>query len=121
MEFAAIPWVQGSLVTLALAVIVSGFWMVFKGHLVPRSHVEDVRADRDARIAQAEKDRDERVAEAEKDAEQWRSLFEQERSAHEATRQAYAEETRAVLLASTEGAQIAAALLTEIRTRQIEA
>ncbi|GAA4221567.1 hypothetical protein FHR32_005139 [Streptosporangium album] len=39
MEFAAIPWVQGSLVTLALAVIASACWLVFKGLLVPqRTH-----------------------------------------------------------------------------------
>jgi len=121
VELAAIPWAQGSLVVIALGVIVSVFTMVYKGLLVPRSHVQDLREDRDARIAQAEKDRDERVADAEKDAETWRRLFEAEREAHETTRRAYAEEIGAALAASTEGAQVAAALLTEIRARQLEA
>jgi hypothetical protein len=53
VDLASIPWVQGSLVTLALAVIFSGFWMVFRGLLVPRSVVEDVRKDRDVRVAEA--------------------------------------------------------------------
>lgn len=106
MEWAQIPIVQLGAVGVLLAVL----WLVFTGRLVPRSTVDDVRADRDARLA-----------EADGDAEQWRSLFEQERAAHEMTRQAHAEEIRAALLASTEGAQIAAALLTEIKARQIEA
>ncbi|MDH2424723.1 hypothetical protein [Sphaerisporangium sp. TRM90804] len=83
---------------------------VLKGVLVHRSVVEDVRADRDAR-----------VKEANDDADQWRRFWESEHAAHETTRQAYAEEIRAALLASTEGAQVAAALLQEIRTRQVEA
>ncbi|MEV0584116.1 hypothetical protein [Nonomuraea sp. NPDC050310] len=85
-------------------------WMIFSGRLVPRSHLEDVRADRDARIA-----------EAQKDAEEWHALYVSECESHGVTRRAYAEEQRAALLASTEGAQIAGALLTEIRNRQIEA
>lgn len=117
MEWAQIPIVQLGAVGVLLAVL----WLVFTGRLVPRTVLEDARKDAEARAAQAEKDRDERVTEAEKDCEQWRVLFDQERQAHETTRQAHAEETRAALLASTEGAQIAAALLTEIKQRQIEA
>ncbi|MGW4425804.1 hypothetical protein [Streptosporangium sp. NPDC004631] len=117
MEWAQIPIVQLGAVGVLLAVL----WLVFTGRLVPRAVLEDARKDAEARAAQAEKDRDERVTEAEKDCEQWRVLFGQERQAHETTRQAHAEEIRAALLASTEGAQIAAALLTEIKTRQIEA
>ncbi|NUW45533.1 hypothetical protein [Nonomuraea rhodomycinica] len=68
--------------------------------------MEDLRSDRDAR-----------VAEANEDAEQWRALYVGECEAHDLTRRAHAEEIRAALLASTEGAQIAAALLKELRTQ----
>jgi flagellar biosynthesis/type III secretory pathway M-ring protein FliF/YscJ len=116
LEWAQIPVVQLGAVGVVFAIV----WLVVKGILVPRAVLEDARKDAEARATQAEKDRDERVAEAEKDCDQWRLLFDQERSAHETTRQAHAEEIRAALLASTEGAQIAAALLTEIRARQLE-
>jgi hypothetical protein len=106
VEWAQIPIVQGGAVGLVLAII----WLIALGRLVPRSTLEDVRADRDARIA-----------EANDDATQWQQLYISECQAHETTRKAHAEETRAALVASTEGAQIAAALLTEIRNRQIEA
>lgn len=36
LDFAAIPWVQGSLVVVALSVVVSVFAMVYKGLLIPR-------------------------------------------------------------------------------------
>jgi len=114
LEWAQIPIVQGGAVVLLAACV----WLVVKGLLVPRSVLEDARKDAEARAAQAEKDRDARVAEAEKDCEQWRALFEQERQSHNLTRRAHAEEVRAALLASTEGAQVAAALLDEIRARQ---
>ncbi|MFN2636922.1 MAG: hypothetical protein ABR585_07850 [Gemmatimonadaceae bacterium] len=117
MEWAQIPIVQGGAVGLVLAIV----WLVVKGFLVPRAVLEDARKDAEARATQAQQDRDERVAEAEKDCEAWQRLFELERQAHETTRQAHGEETRAVLVAATEGAQIAAALLTEIKARQIEA
>lgn len=58
---------------------------------------------------------------ATKDGDQWRKLYESERSAHELTRQAHAEETKAALQAAVEGAQTAAALLEEIKKRQGEA
>ncbi|WP_068922209.1 hypothetical protein [Planobispora rosea] len=106
MEWAQIPIVQGG----AVAVLLAALWLVLRGQLVPRSTLEDVRADRDARIA-----------EANADAEAWRQLYVSECEAHQTTRQAHAEEVRAALLASTEGAAVAAALLTEIRERQIEA
>ncbi|MFC7591016.1 hypothetical protein ACFQYP_64765 [Nonomuraea antimicrobica] len=61
------------------------------------------------------------MAEAAADAEEWRQLYVAECEAHELTRRAHAEEIRAALLASTEGAQVAAALLEEIRTKQIGA
>jgi uncharacterized protein (DUF2384 family) len=122
VEWAQIPVVQLG----ALGVLLAVLWLVFKGHLVPstlvpRTTLEDVRADRDARVAQANADRDARVAEANADATDWRDLYVRECEAHETTRKAHAEEIRAALLASTEGAQIAAALLAEIRSRQIEA
>ncbi|MEV0830908.1 MULTISPECIES: hypothetical protein [Streptosporangiaceae] len=114
MEWAQIPIVQLGAVGVLLAVL----WLVFTGRLIPRSTLEDARKDAEARATQAEKDRDARVAEAEKDCGQWHDLFERERQSHDITRQAHAEEIRAALLASTEGAQVAAALLTEIRARQ---
>ncbi|WP_068925052.1 hypothetical protein [Planobispora rosea] len=106
MEWAQIPVIQLGAVGVLLAVL----WLVFTGRLVPRSTLEDVRADRDAR-----------VAEAAADADAWRQLYASECEAHQMTRQAHAEEVRAALLASTEGAAVAAALLTEIRSRQIGA
>jgi hypothetical protein len=111
-----VEWAQLPVVQLgALAVLLGVLWMVFNGllvpnKLVPRSTLDDVRADRDAR-----------VAEANEDAEQWRALYVAECEAHDLTRRAHAEEIRAALLASTEGAQIAAALLKELRVKQIEA
>lgn len=106
MEWAQIPIVQGGAVGLVLAII----WLIALGRLVPRSTLEDVRADRDAR-----------VAEANEDAAAWQQLYVSECQAHQTTRQAHAQEISAALAAATEGAQIAAALLTEIRQRQIEA
>ncbi len=56
-----------------------------------------------------------------RDADQWRKLYESERTAHELTRKGHAEEIRATLHAATEGSQTAMALLEEIRKRQSEA
>jgi len=53
-----------------------------------------------------------------KEVDRWRRLYESERQAHELTRKAHAEETCAALQAAAEGAQVAAAILTEIRSRQ---
>ncbi len=118
MEWLTTPVLQLGAVGVLLAVSATVLRMVFTGTLVPKSLV--TREDAVAMIAQAEKDRDERVAEACADAEKWQRLFEQERAAHETTRQAHAEDIRSALLASTEGAQMAAALLTELKQRQIE-
>lgn len=122
MEWAQIPVIQLGAIGVLLGVV----WLVFRGNLapstlVPRSTLEDVRADRDARIAQLVADRDERVKEANEDAAEWRKLYVSECEAHDLTRRAHAEESRAALLANTEGAQVAAALLAEMRSRQIEA
>lgn len=104
-------WVQLPISQLgAIGVLFGVLWLVFTGRLVPRSTLDDARADRDAR-----------VAEANQDAEEWRRLYVSECEAHELTRRAHAEEMRAALLASTEGAQVAAVLLREIREKQIEA
>lgn len=115
MEWTQIPVVQLGAFGVLLGVLWLVGHMVFKGHLVPstlvtRATLDDVRADRDAR-----------VAEAQKDADEWQALYVRECEAHELTRRAHAEEIRAALLASTEGAQVAAALLAEIRSRQIGA
>ncbi|GAA2860215.1 hypothetical protein [Nonomuraea rubra] len=56
-----------------------------------------------------------------KEIEQWRKLYDTERAAHDLTRKAHAEETRAALQAAAEGSQTAMALLEEIRKRQSEA
>ncbi|MEV0586310.1 hypothetical protein [Nonomuraea sp. NPDC050310] len=55
-----------------------------------------------------------------KESETWRKLYETERAAHDLTRQAHAEETKAALEAATEGTQVANVLLAEIRARQSE-
>lgn len=55
-----------------------------------------------------------------RDGDRWRRLYESERAAHDLTRKAHEEKTEAAALANAEGAQIAAALLTEIKARQIE-
>ncbi len=136
MEWLTSPVLQLGAVGVLLAVSATVLRMVFNGTLVPKSLVtraslEDLRTDRDARIAeaakdrderiaQAEKDRDERVAEAERDAERAWALYEKERDAHHMTRQAHAEDIRATLLASTESSQIAAAALTELKRLQLE-
>ncbi|MFF4617347.1 hypothetical protein [Nonomuraea jabiensis] len=106
MEWAQLPIVQPG----ALGVLLGVVWLIITGRVVPRSTLDDARADRDAR-----------VAEADQDATDWRALYVSECEAHELTRRAHAEEIRAALLASTEGAQVAAALLKEIRAKQIEA
>lgn len=100
MDFAQLPIVQGGAVAVLLAVV----WLIYTGRLVPRSTLDDVRTDRDAR-----------VREANEDADAWRRLWESEHEAHDLTRRAYAEEMRAVLLASTEGTQIGVTLLKEIK------
>lgn len=100
MDFAQLPIVQGGAVVVLLAVM----WLIYTGRLVPRSTLDDVRTDRDAR-----------VAEANADAEEWRRLWQLEHEAHDLTRRAYAEEMRAVLVASTEGTQIGVTLLKEIK------
>jgi hypothetical protein len=115
VEWAQIPVMQLGAFGVLLGVLWGVGWLVFKGHLVPatlvpRSTLDDVRADRDARLA-----------EAAEDAAEWRELYVGECASHDLTRKAHAEEIRAALLASTEGAQIAAALLREMRSRQIEA
>lgn len=56
-----------------------------------------------------------------KEAEQWRKFYESEKTAHDLTRKAHAEETRAALHAASEGTQVASALLAEIKSRQSEA
>jgi hypothetical protein len=126
VEWAQIPVMQLGAFGVLLGVLWLGGWMVFKGHLVPntlvpRSTLDDLRADRDQRIKEVVADRDARVTEAAEDASEWRELYVGECASHDLTRKAHAEEIRAALLASTEGAQIAAALLAEMRSRQIEA
>lgn len=56
-----------------------------------------------------------------KEVEQWRDLYDSERAAHDLTRKAHAEETKAALSAAAESSQTAMALLEEIKKRQSEA
>lgn len=53
------------------------FWLVFTGRLVSKSHVDDVRADRDVRVAEAHVERDEWKATAQIRTEQVGVLIEQ--------------------------------------------
>ncbi|GAA2308734.1 hypothetical protein GCM10010149_68570 [Nonomuraea roseoviolacea subsp. roseoviolacea] len=82
MEWAQIPIVQGGAVVVLFAVL----WLVFTGRLVPRSTLDDVRADWDAR-----------VAEAAEDPEAWKQLYVAECQTHQLTRQAHAQKIGAAL------------------------
>nr|WP_062336209.1 hypothetical protein [Herbidospora sakaeratensis] len=107
--------VIGAVFSAMLALFGLVLRLIFTGklvpsNLVPRSTLEDVRADRDARIA-----------EAVEDAEAWQKLFQQECAAHNTTREARIEDLVGRLAVNTEAANLAATLLTEIRRSQIEA
>ncbi|TQS30067.1 hypothetical protein [Microbispora sp. KK1-11] len=52
MDLAAIPWVQGSLVSIALALIFGGVGMVFKGMLIPRRNHAELVAILEKRITE---------------------------------------------------------------------
>lgn len=119
-------WVQNPLVQqlgvggALVAVVAAVLRMVFTGklvpsNLVPRSTLDDVRADRDARIAQAEKDRDERIAEAEKDAERGWALYDKERDSHELTRKALLNQALGITAPALAVAETAEKILTELQ------
>ncbi|MCC5574464.1 hypothetical protein IMZ11_02260 [Microtetraspora sp. AC03309] len=48
MDFVQLPIIQGG----ALAVLLAACWLVYSGRLVPRSVMDDLRKDRDARVAE---------------------------------------------------------------------
>lgn len=100
MEWTQIPIVQGGAVALLAAVV----WAIVIGRLVPRSHVEDVRADRDARLV-----------EAEKDAERGWKLYTKEQASHELTRRALVDQALGVALPSIAVAETAEKILTELQ------
>ncbi|MBO3751521.1 hypothetical protein J5X84_36075 [Streptosporangiaceae bacterium NEAU-GS5] len=102
--------VQGGALALLLSILGFLARAMVKGTIVSGRELADVR-----------KDRDERVAAAELRAKEWRELYAGEHEAHNTTRAGYADEIRAALLASSEGAQVGVQLLREIRGRQIEA
>lgn len=52
MDFASIPWVQGSMVVIALGVISTVATMVYKGLLVPRPQQDAIVAVLEQRIAE---------------------------------------------------------------------
>lgn len=99
MEWAQIPILQGGAVAVLLAVL----WLVFTGRLVPRSTLDDVRADRDARIA-----------EADRDAERGWALYDSERDAHSKTRQALVDHVAGAALPAIAAAETAEKILTEL-------
>jgi hypothetical protein len=100
MDFLQLPIVQGGAVVVLLAVL----WLVFTGRLVPRSTLEDVRADRDARIA-----------EADRDAERGWALYESERAAHATTRQALVDQVAGTALPAIAAAETAEKILIELK------
>ena len=100
MEWTQIPIIQGGAVALLAAVV----WAIVLGRLVPRSHVEDVRADRDARIAAAEQD-----------AERGWKLYEKEQASHQMTRRALVDQALGVALPSLAVAETAEKILTELQ------
>lgn len=57
-----------------LTLLAAFIWALLTGRLVPRSHVDDVRADRDARLKELAADRDE-----------WRTAWFTESQAHRVT------------------------------------
>lgn len=111
MEWAQIPIIQGGAVVVVFAIV----WLVVKGHLVPRSVLEDARKDRDERIAQAQKDRDERVAEAERDADRAWALYEKERDSHDLSRQALMDRAFGITAPALAMAETGVKILTELQ------
>lgn len=69
--FGEFPIIQGGAATL-LAVVV---WLILTGRLVPRSVLDDVRRDRDVRVAEAREEAAEWQATAKVSAEQVSTLL----------------------------------------------
>lgn len=100
MDWTQIPIVQGGAVAVLFAVV----WLVVRGLLVPRSTLEDVRADRDAR-----------VAEAEKDAERAWALYVKERDSHDTTRRALVDQALGAAMPALAVAETGVKILTELQ------
>jgi hypothetical protein len=100
LDFTQIPIVQGGAVAVLLAVL----WLVYSGRLVPRSTLEDVRADRDARIAEAEKDTE----------RAWR-LYELEQASHALTRKALLDQAVGMAAPALAVAETTEKILTELQ------
>ncbi|MFC6080902.1 hypothetical protein [Sphaerisporangium aureirubrum] len=129
VDLTTIPWVQGGALGLGLAMVLTTTGAVIKGLLIPRKQhddlrkdltavIEAVRADAAQAVKDARDDRDARVAEANADAEEWRRLWEEERGAHNLSRDAFDEQLRGELRVAAEGTQLAVALLQTVHTRQ---
>ncbi|MFD9949811.1 hypothetical protein ACFWYW_55920 [Nonomuraea sp. NPDC059023] len=122
MEWAPLTSLPGQLGALGAILAFVGILLrlVFTGKLVPstlvpRSTLEDVRADRDARIAQAEKDRDERIADAERDTERAWGLYEKEQAAHALTRKALLDQALGVTAPALAVAETTEKILIELQ------
>jgi F0F1-type ATP synthase membrane subunit b/b' len=65
----------------AAAIVTFVVLLILLGRLVPRSVLEDVRKDRDARVAEAIADRDARIAEAHAERDTWRDAHKESEAA----------------------------------------
>jgi hypothetical protein len=100
LDFTQFPIVQGGAVAVLLAVL----WLVYTGRLVPRSTLEDVR-----------KDRDDRIAEAERDTERGWKLYEKEMASHALTRRALLDQALGVTAPALALTETAEKILTELQ------
>lgn len=114
MDFTQLPIVQGGAVTVLLA----GMWAVFRGYLVPRRHLDDLRADTAKIIADVRTDRDKRLADAEREAERGWNAYEAERAAHEKTRQALVDQAKAAAVPALAAAETTERILSEFQQRR---
>ncbi|GAA0403192.1 hypothetical protein GCM10009530_63980 [Microbispora corallina] len=113
MDIAQLPIVQGG----ALAVLLAVLWLVFRGQLKPRKDLDDLRADHAKMIEYLRADRDARLADAERDAERGWAAYELERAAHERTRQALVDQVRAATAPALAAAETTEKILSELQQR----
>ncbi|MFD9949676.1 hypothetical protein ACFWYW_55680 [Nonomuraea sp. NPDC059023] len=105
MDFIQLPIMQGGAVVVLLAVL----WLIFTGRLVPRSTLDDVRADRDARIADAEKD-----------TERAWHLYEMEQTSHALTRKALLDQALGMTAPALAVAETTEKILSELSPGSVD-